>query len=159
MRVLLIGPAFGRGARPDSVPLVGGRVGKLLKTLTGLADLTEVFEPRNLLNYYPGRKGNGDDFHFHEAKKVADNLDLKGRVVVLLGRNVARCFGLSKARWFEWHELRGGLVTVAPHPSGRNRWWNDPANREQAQAFWRELVLKFKSVGSKARDAASTRES
>ncbi len=46
--------------------------------------------------------------------------------VLMLGRREARAFGM---------EILGpgqsyGGFTAVPHPSGLNRWWNDPANLE-----------------------------
>jgi hypothetical protein len=41
-------------------------------------------------------------------------------------------FKLGMSLPFHW--------AVLPHPSGRNRWYNDPANREAARAFMTELA-------------------
>lgn len=35
---------------------------------------------------------------------------------------------------------RAVRVAVVPHPSGINRWWNDPANVEAARSFLREAL-------------------
>jgi uracil-DNA glycosylase len=76
--------------------------------------------------------------------------------VVILGMDAARLMGLRWGRgdslWFrwEWDSTRGGLhyaglyYAVAPHPSGRSRWWNNPENVERARAFFRELVAREK---------------
>ena len=40
-----------------------------------------------------------------------------------------------RAAWYEWVEVAGGRVAVVPHPSGRSRYWNDPANRDAAAEF------------------------
>lgn len=55
--------------------------------------------------------------------------------VVLLGRRVARAFGLQDQRLFDFVDH----VAVMPHPSGRSHWWNDPGNERRARAFMRSL--------------------
>jgi hypothetical protein len=54
-------------------------------------------------------------------------------VIVALGHIVAKELGLPRAPWLSWHELGGVAVLKMPHPSGLNRWWNDPVNRTFAQ--------------------------
>lgn len=45
---------------------------------------------------------------------------------VLLGRRVAEAFGVPDLPLGAWR----GNVTVIPHPSGRNRWYNNPLHRD-----------------------------
>lgn len=71
---------------------------------------------------------------------------LRGRRVVLLGANVSRAFGVSFRKLSEvvlsWHPVGEGLAAaVVPHPSGLNRWWNDPDNRVRARLFLRPVLL------------------
>lgn len=37
-------------------------------------------------------------------------------------------------------------AAVVPHPSGVNRWWNDPANRDRAREFFAELHTRAPRV-------------
>lgn len=80
-----------------------------------------------------------------------------GREVVLLGRRVAEAFrGLSPwtdrladADYFScayptvrttagaWRRC---VLWLAPHPSGRARWWNDRDNRARARCFFRRVL-------------------
>jgi hypothetical protein len=89
-------------------------------------------------------------------KPFAENLCgvLRNRRVVLLGANVAECFGIRREAWkpCEWREqsdtyrrfnfvgFRVGMAlpfdwAVLPHPSGRNRWYNEPENERLAIEF------------------------
>lgn len=71
---------------------------------------------------------------------------LRGRMVVMLGRHVARAFDQEDLPWHQWTVVRLPLVpmvrfTVAavPHPSGRNHWYNRTENRCEARKFWMDL--------------------
>ena len=64
--------------------------------------------------------------------------------VVLLGREVARAFGLRSGdaylRWIEWGYWKGRRVAIFPHPAGAGRaWWERPANEIAARRFLCEL--------------------
>ena len=86
------------------------------------------------------------------AENLAGSL-LRGRRVILLGPNVAACFGITRLNFdfLSWREAQPSRVTnclgyvagrsapfswaVLPHPSGRNRWYNDEKNRRAAREF------------------------
>ena len=53
--------------------------------------------------------------------------------LVLLGRKVEAAFDLKPGVWLTWR----GRLGIMPHPSGRNRWYNDPLNIEAAREFLR----------------------
>lgn len=101
----------------------------------------------NLLDKFPGKEGKGDVFPIEEARKGAIELLMTGAFatapVVLLGENVARAFNFRPGsypllRLMPCGVSRHGLA-FCPHPSGVSRWWNEPANVEQARAFWSAL--------------------
>jgi uracil-DNA glycosylase len=138
-RPLIIGEAPSRTA--GAARALDGRSGERLARLlgVGLDQLLERFETANLLERWPGPAGRkGAAFPARMAREAAERVRLRGSVL-LAGRRVAAAFRLS-APYFEWATLRGARVAVIPHPSGVNRWWNDPANRERAAAFLREVV-------------------
>lgn len=63
--------------------------------------------------------------------------------IVLLGRRVSEAFGNgthSKARYFVEFEREGFTIVSIPHPSGRNRLWNNPRNVRKAEALIRRWV-------------------
>lgn len=70
--------------------------------------------------------------------------ELRGRLVVLAGKNVARAFGV-RAEYHEWLVSPGCRAVVVPHPSGVNRWWNSADNREASRVFWTDLLGKRKT--------------
>ena len=114
------------------------------------------------LNLLARALGAADDWPCAVARERAVELyrggALAGREAVLLGRRVARAFafGLSPhldrlhpAPYFSSMfptvpDGRGGwaraMVWIAPHPSGRSRWWNDEGNRSRAVAFFSRLL-------------------
>lgn len=64
--------------------------------------------------------------------------------LVILGRNAQRAFRWrGGVDWLEWGWVRSAErdwpAAVVPHPSGRNRWWNDEDNQRAAREFFRAL--------------------
>lgn len=154
-RPVFIGQAASR--RGDPTKPLTGRPGR---KLAGLASMTpmEFYLSTvrvNLLPRYMGSRGRGDAFPMREARRNATRMAplLDGRTVVFVGRKVADAFGCRKG-WFDWDE--GYFVTgdgtvhihyaVVPHPSGLNRFWNDPYNAREASRFLSELMKKKSSV-------------
>jgi hypothetical protein len=81
--------------------------------------------------------------------RIAAQVDARsiplGGTVILLGHRVAEAFGYVHASVLTgFLPLDGGLfgrhVAVVPHPSGRSRYWNNPANRDAARAFLRAVM-------------------
>ena len=140
-RLVLIGQA--PGSKGNGKPLEG-RIGKLLAELTGLTveDYLRLTERYNLLSRWPGKNGKGDAWPADEAAEKAENMttELTGRRVLLLGRNVARAFGLGDLPLMTWQEWNEGKVALIPHPSGIVRWWNDKKNKKEAGDFFRDAV-------------------
>lgn len=71
------------------------------------------------------------------------------RNVVLLGSKVVRSFRVAGADMEQYEQFRWRCPPIQrplymwariPHPSGRSRAWNDPAVRDEATAFFRNLV-------------------
>ncbi len=131
------------GEAPSSI------TARILEDLVG-RPVPEVFATANLLE----RAGDEQDIEIVRDRAAATIDLLAGRRVIGLGRIVGRALtGLATESWFRWEpmlarraisplgiEVPRGEVATVPHPSGRNLWWNDPANRERARAFFRELL-------------------
>lgn len=121
-----------------------------------LHELGHVFRLRNLLDRYPGRAGKGSAFPSRVVGERAADLvrglpDPEYKRLVLLGGRVAHAFGLRgtspELRSFDnsWvipaprHDpagvMRGCLFAIFAHPSGVNRWWNEPENEAWARRF------------------------
>jgi hypothetical protein len=72
-----------------------------------------------------------------------------GRSFVLLaGHRVAAAFGVREGYLREF-VLQGVPAAVVPHPSGVNRWWNDPANVARASAFLRGVFARLEKGDSR----------
>lgn len=78
---------------------------------------------------------------------------LAGRRALLLGRRVVSAFGLSELEPLDWKVIDCGRgagwnrassptaqVAFLPHPSGRNRWYNEQRNTDAAREFLRRLL-------------------
>ena len=59
--------------------------------------------------------------------------------VLMLGRRVCAAFGHQKLPWLHGSLSKHALLVAVPHPSGLNRWWNDPANVELAETTLRGI--------------------
>jgi len=75
-----------------------------------------------------------------EAEELFARLGGQGWLWLLLGRRVAEAFGLPPREWLVWTEVMVDLAAAVPHPSGRNRWYNDPRRRRRAERFLRPLL-------------------
>lgn len=151
MRITFVGQAPSR--ETDGKPPFTGKCGRFLAELLGTTHKQMLLDHGflNVLDHWPGASIKGDKFPIPEAKIAAKRKleQLRGRVVVLLGHNVARAFGCEKFAYFQWFEIRSPenhedvvvpLLTVVPHPSGTSRWYNSEENRMVAGKFLRTLA-------------------
>lgn len=69
---------------------------------------------------------------------------LKQRTVVFVGRLVSQSFGWPKDRlnFFEWaFDLEDEMfISVIPHPSGCNMFYNQEENREKLRQFMQAMI-------------------
>lgn len=138
MRPLLVGEAPCRkGGEPFT-----GRAGKVLESLAGFPPRRE-FDCVNLLRTWPGQAGKGSAFPEHDARVAASAMLAVlpyGAVVVVAGKRAAGAFGIRRPEFLAWYSVEGKVVGVLPHPSGINRWLNDPVNRGAAGRFLRQAL-------------------
>jgi hypothetical protein len=112
-----------------------GRIGEKLGDLLEVTDFAQSFARINLNSEWIGKGsgGKGDVFDRSEGKTAAKVL-LRGSWTkyVLLGKLVALCFD---ANGEPLDTVRHGVKSffLLPHPSGINRWWNNPANESEAK--------------------------
>jgi uracil-DNA glycosylase len=141
-RLLLVGEDYGSSVEEYhfSKYALTGESGRRLAALAGMEPLKFYAITRRVnMVEYP------DDWKSPDVVKrgrllvveLVLRLDLP---VILLGGKVAEALGLSRVPLYEWRS--GGQVQFAkvPHPSGRNRYWNDPAHVEAASAFLRATL-------------------
>jgi hypothetical protein len=117
-----------------------GKLGERVAALIGCDNLFR-FHRLNLNARWIGRNGKGDQFDFEEGAKRARDFLLRGYAgrVVLLGKSVARCFGL-RVNFLEPVEMAGKRFIVLPHPSGINLWWNSKTNVSRARRALRRFL-------------------
>jgi len=152
-RIYFVGQAPSR--ETDGQPPFVGKAGKFLaEELMGITQeqMLRDHDFVNVLDRWPGKGINGDLFPLAKARIAARGLteNLRDRVVILLGNNVARAFGCDKFEYFRWYEVRhpdNNNVVIAkrcaiiPHPSGVNRLWNLKNNRIVARKFLMSAVI------------------
>ena len=136
---LVIGQAPGRPTDAGYLSPFEGPCGERLASLLGIKwrHFMTMVERANLIQEWPGKSGRGDKFPRARGTISALAMVMRGqldnRKVVLLGKEVARCFGLADMRYLETRtdNQEGGIessVFLLPHPSGVNRWWNSKRN-------------------------------
>jgi len=144
--LFLVGAAPGRHANHDPerhalYPHPSGCAGERLYQMTGLGLLEYLRIPRrNVIRTYA--ETNDGKFPALAARDGAERLRpmLAGYDVVFMGRQVARAFGhdgntILPLRLLTWREGPTYRYAMMPHPSGRNRWYNEEANRRLAVRF------------------------
>jgi hypothetical protein len=116
---------------PDPPNCAGWR----LQQMSGLSkhEYLRAFERRNLLI---------GPWLYVRAVKAANDMrpELAGRRVVLLGAEVRRAFGFKDNAQHGTTDLFSTTWYFLPHPSGRNLWYNDPANVKVAETLLKELA-------------------
>lgn len=150
MKPIIVGEQPSKTGDPSKP--IEGRIGRRLAECCGLSfdEYLRTFDRVNLLpkriEYGPER-GNGDAFNVRLAKGAARSLVgswSSGRVFLILGKRAASAFGLVEVEYFDACPLGSGIKAfVVPHPSGINRWWNDPAHEVEMCAFMRRFVLNY----------------
>lgn len=152
MKPLLIGQAPGPNTDPDQplAPLPRSSTGGRLAEFAGLTatQYLRLFERTNLLHAFPGRTKRDDKLPSREARIAANAMKplMRGRSIILVGRNVAEAFGypaqhLDFHEWFR-DERWGFDVAVIPHASGRNAWYRKDEHKIMARAFWIDVVAR-----------------
>lgn len=131
--VIFVGQGPGKDAAPYC-PLEGHnavRLGRLLDI--SASDFILDFARINLNSEWIGKAGKGDVFDAAEGRRAAAVL-LQGSWshYVLLGKNVAKCFDVKDEFLSTICHGRKHFF-VLPHPSGINRWWNEPKNIASAE--------------------------
>lgn len=147
MKTLIVGEAPARGR--DNDPPFSSRSGQRISEMLG-QPIHDIFDVANLLDYWPGSESKGSRFPVREASVWAEFLvrNDKHERIILAGGRVAKAFKTRpELKVLEWASLwkytlmpvpdarRAVMVAILPHPSGVNRWYNDPDNRAAAERF------------------------
>ena len=137
-KIGLVGQAPSRRGDPHK-PLAGPN-GQKIAHLAGMSYDELIACRRRHLNTHYGAKG-GKGFDHAKGKINAADVLMDWRVerIVLLGKNVARCFGFRDLPFLAEIRIYGRRFLIFPHPSGVNRWWNERRNERRA----RQLLQRF----------------
>lgn len=136
MKPLIIGEAPNRNGDPAR-PL-GGACGRRLADLCGITprEFARRFQRVNVLAAWPGAQSiKGATFPMSAARTAASRLRRRfvaGRIVIVLGRRVARAFEVD-GEYFEPQRVAGATIVIVPHPSGVNRWYNSRQHERLAR--------------------------
>ena len=136
-KIVLIGQAPSRTGKP-SRPLASAKLAAICGLTTG--QYLKKFRRLNVFNIWPGKNGKGDAFPLARARTRAARLakNLICGQTVFVGIKTAEAFSFKSAP-LRWRKFNGGKAAILPHPSGINRWWNDPDNKKRAKRFMRAL--------------------
>jgi hypothetical protein len=141
----------------EGQPPFSSSSGDFLTKLIGMP-VRVMFDCANILDYWPGSAGKGSKFPMGEAQKELRlwkvDGEFLGRRVILAGSRVAKAWGAPAGQILTWNKADAhcDAFAVLPHPSGVNRWWNDPQNRENAKFFLMEELKRggFITTSTKA---------
>jgi hypothetical protein len=139
-KIGLVGQAPSRRGDPRK-PLAGPN-GQKIARLAGMSyDELIACRRRHLNTHYSGKGNKGDAFDRAKGNVKAADVLLDWRVerIVLLGKNVAGCFGFRDLPFLAEIRVYGRRFLLCPHPSGTNRWWKERRNEQRA----RRLLQRF----------------
>ena len=139
-KIGLVGQAPSRRGDPRK-PLAGPN-GQKIARLAGMSHDELIACCRKHLNtHHSGKRSKGDAFDRANGCVNAGDILLDWRVerIVLLGKNVAHCFGFRDVPFLAEIHIYGRRFLIFPHPSGINRWWNERRNERRA----RQLLQRF----------------
>jgi len=139
-RIGLVGQAPSRRGDPRR-PLAGPN-GRKIARLGGMSyDELVACRRKHLNTHYDGKRDKRETFDHAKGNANAADILLDWRVerIVLLGKNVARCFGFGDVPFLAEVRIYGRRFLIFPHPSGINRWWNERGNQRRA----RQLLQRF----------------
>ncbi|QGZ13909.1 hypothetical protein PP939_gp261 [Rhizobium phage RL38J1] len=96
-------------------------------------DFERCFDRRNALD--------SSQWDMQKASENRDNIlkSVKGRRIIAFGSATMTALGLHQP-CLRWHTINGTEWCFAPHPSGLNRMYNDPAVRiKMGEILWTEM--------------------
>lgn len=170
-RLWIVGQAPARSG--DGRPFTGPSGDRLVRLmgLDSYDEMTDLFQLDNLITEKQMRKiGDraGDQFDkrlgLAGAQRIINRLPMDFILIACGNRVVdrfrvatgSRGWGLEKLEYFQykiWIPQTIGHIILIPHPSGANRYWNDPENVDRASESLRSLGQLARSL---TRDASST---
>gem|GEM_PF-1085023 len=157
-KIGLVGQAPSRHGDPRK-PLAGPN-GQKIARLAGMTyDELIACRRKHLNTHYGGKRDKGDPFDNAKGNANAADVLLDWRVerIVLLGKNVARCFGFRNLPFLAEIRIYGRRFLIFPHPSGANRWWNERRNEQRAREFLQRFLRGETGAAGSQKSGRSTR--
>lgn len=113
----------------------------------GVVDLSaytiELYERFRAVNLFERYHDTDEGWHPNIARMNAMLLLAdRPRVVVCCGRAVAKAFTLDRQPFYKWALVGDTYIGAIPHPSQRNRIWNNPDTAREVGKFLRQAVKK-----------------
>jgi hypothetical protein len=157
-KIGLVGQAPSRRGDPRK-PLAGPN-GQKMARLAGMSYDELIACRRKHLNTHSSGKRGKDAFDHAKGNVNAADVLMDWRVerIVLLGKNVARCFGLRDVPFLAEIHIYGRRFLICPHPSGTNRWWNERRNERRARQILQRF-LRGETVPARFRKSGPSRSS
>jgi len=120
---------------PDPERSTGWRIWKMLESRTGAtkADYLRAFHRYNLGKERRFHSENAREYWQEIEQDLYDNFD----TIVLLGAAVRKAAGVILPQLY----VSRSLIAI-PHPSGLNRWYNDPLNKSMVELILEELYVE-----------------
>lgn len=134
MKPVILGMNSKTGEALGLLPTTGA--GARLWRCTGftLREYLDSFDRMNLLEEPEWDRNAAKE----SAKRVRERL--RGRTVIVLGSQAWTALSLSKRLPFDPCETSEGTRWfLLPHPSGKNLWYNEEANRDRVRSFFEEF--------------------
>jgi hypothetical protein len=152
-KIGLVGQAPSRRGDPRK-PLAGPN-GQKIAQLAGMSYNELIACRRKHLNtHHIAKRGKTNAFDRAKGNIKAADVLLDWRVerIVLLGKNVARCFGFRDLPFLAEISIYGRRFLIFPHPSGTNRWWKERQNQRRARRLLQQF-LRGETVPTRLRQS------
>jgi uracil-DNA glycosylase len=159
-KIGLVGQAPSRRGDPRR-PLAGAN-GQKIARLAGMTyDELIACRRKHLNTHHIGKHGKSNTFDRAKGNIKAADVLLDWRVerIVLLGKNVARCFGFGDVPFLAEINVYGRRFLIFPHPSGTNRWWKERQNERRAQQLLQQFLRGETVPGRLRQNRRSTQPS
>ena len=156
LRAVLLGMNNPLSVKPEHAlyPYPPGCTGHRIFTML-LVKMPDLLRHQYLDGFERVNLVDGKDFSMRLARQKAQEIvdKYQGRTVVVLGASTRAALKLPHKLILPMH--RDGVIwRQLPHPSGRNRWYNDARNRELAASLLTELYLRGRGA-TDARDQST----
>lgn len=129
-----------------------GMTGRKLAEMAGVdpGNFPHVFQTWNIVRQWQGKNGKGDRFQPTRDdvalayKQIDCSIQLGVTHVIVVGQAGAKAMGVGYKPILQWFpKLVAGRQSqwmVIPHPSGVNRFYNDPSNKRRVVRALRKIV-------------------